>query len=62
MNLKMQVGVRKVSVCRAVVQSDRSLIHFLDTACCSDLGALFISARMSACKAQNATASCVPFV
>ena len=35
---------------------DRSLIHSLDTPCCTDLDALFNSARMSARKAQNATA------
>ena len=49
------------------MQPDRSLIHFLDTTSCSDLDALFSSARMSARKAQNATAPLVhhlsdPFV
>ena len=45
--------------CRAEEKSDRYLIHSHGTACCTDLDALFNSARMSGRKAQNSAAPLV---
>ena len=46
-----------------VVQSDRSLIHGFDIACCTDLDALFNTGHIDHdCKAQTAAAHFVSLV
>ena len=47
-----------------VVQSDRSLIHGFDIACCTDLDALFNTRHidLDCCKAQTAAAHLVSLV